>query len=123
MLDRYPAPAADIARPELARTELARPEPARPELARTEPIGTLTRDPTPTGLWLRVGGSVQTAHGVRGMRPRAGDARFFLLLGAPQEELPTAAAVADVVRTLDDETRARMVVTVYGPEPDGESSV
>jgi hypothetical protein len=83
----------------------------------------LVRHRTPSGLWLRAGGPLPQAHEARAIRPRPGDPRFFLLIGAPGEPLPAVDAVADVVRELDDDTRERMIVTVYSAEPEGELSL
>jgi hypothetical protein len=67
----------------------------------------------PVGLWLRKPASVARP-GDPLLRQVPDRDRMYVVLGAPGEQPPTAAAVAEVLRALPDEARDRAVLAWYG---------
>ena len=76
----------------------------------------------PSGLWLRSGGPGEVSAEVNPFAA-PGDSRFTLLLGAPGGQLPGVGSVVEVIRSLEPAVRDRLMVTVYGAEPDGRLSL
>src|SRR4051812_14085427 len=96
----------------------------RPGFEEADPLSSdVTRVPIPAGLWLR-SGRIQLPEAENlAFRAVPEDTRFTLLVGNPGEPMPTAPQVADVVRSLERATQARLVLSVYGAESDEGISV
>ena len=90
------------------------------------PVTSEIRPSTSAGLWVREAGTSvldPSAVDQTGVRTVPGDTRYTLLVGAPGEPLPEIGLIAEAVRSLPPFARDRLVMTVYGSEPEGGLSL
>lgn len=76
--------------------------------------------PVPAGLWMQAGASGLSAGAVPVMDELLEEDRCVLLLGGPGVPAPAPCDVAGMVHLLYPTMRRRLVVNLYGPEPDGQ---
>jgi len=95
-----------------------------------DPLDPLAPEPTevtrveiPAGLWLRAGAVRLSGADDAAFRVLAEENRFTVLVGAPGEPTPTAAQLAELITTLPPSDARRVVLTGYGAEPAGPTSL
>ena len=104
----------------------ATPGPGSTAALGAAPVTAEIRPSTSAGLWVREAGTSvldPSAVDQTGVRTVPGDTRYTLLVGAPGEPLPEIGLIAEAVRSLPPFARDRLVMTVYGSEPEGGLSL